>query len=265
LVGGVAGVFAVTIAALVVVSVLLVRVSSAEHVAQDRYAESDAIASFFSDMLSSVQLAEYGPEATARAVLDETAKNLDERFSDRPIVRARIKNSLGTAYGALGRFEIGEAYLFDAYSVREREFGPRSEEARQTKLELGDLYNRTNRSDEAEAVLRELVEIEQADGRVSPNVLIALANAIDDDNSRLDEAIEIYERVLVELAADGLTVSRAGYTTNNNLAIAYRIMDRMDDAARGRQPQYATRRVEVLRPRYGSSDNQLAAIRACGR
>ena len=50
-------------------------------------------------------------------------RTLDEKFSDRPLIDARLRGTIGQTYRKLGRYERAEPQLEQALEIRERVLG----------------------------------------------------------------------------------------------------------------------------------------------
>ena len=129
LVGAVAAVFAVLVAAVVVSSWLAIRARRAEAMADTRAreaqreaAKSQAVTKFMQDMLSAANPENaQGREVTVRAALDEAAKKVDAgTLGTEPAVESAVRAAIGTTYEGLGLFDAAERQLTVALDIRKK-------------------------------------------------------------------------------------------------------------------------------------------------
>jgi non-specific serine/threonine protein kinase/serine/threonine-protein kinase len=100
------------------------RAGIAEKAASTRLAESEATVNFLNEMLAAADPLSKGKDVTVRAILDESSSNIDTRFADRPLVAARLHETLGRTYSGLGVLDAAGTHVRRAYDVRLKELGP---------------------------------------------------------------------------------------------------------------------------------------------
>ena len=127
--------------------------------AETQAAIATAHLGFLSSMLRGVRPEEArGREVTLREVLDEAAAGIGGAYGDQPRVRAEVHRTLGETYLSLDRAAEARRHLEAALAVY-HELGARKEAAAlQIKQSLAAVWQYEGRVEEAEALLRELVE-----------------------------------------------------------------------------------------------------------
>jgi non-specific serine/threonine protein kinase/serine/threonine-protein kinase len=111
-------------------------------------------------------------------ILDRALQTANERFADRPLIRARLLTTIGRTYVALGLLERGEAPLATAVEVLSERAGrhdPRTLEAlhahANVRRRLGDL-------DFAEPLLTEVLEVQRDAAGGLDRASLRTANAL---------------------------------------------------------------------------------------
>ena len=133
-----------------------VRATTERRRAEHEAATHRQIATFLHDMLSSVDPAKaQGREVTMRDFLDTSAKQLADRFTDRPLVQATLHRTVGLAYRTIGVFPPAEHHLREALRIRERELGPNAVATIVSASNLALLLKECGKLDEAEAFARD--------------------------------------------------------------------------------------------------------------
>ncbi len=120
--------------------------------------EADAVTDFLTDMLGAAQPYAGGRDVTVRAVLDSTAAGLDAALGDRPLVATRVRRTIGVTYTELGLFAAAESLLKRARVDHEHLLGPDHPQSLRSAAELGDLYLKQDRHQDAAEIYRDLVE-----------------------------------------------------------------------------------------------------------
>jgi non-specific serine/threonine protein kinase/serine/threonine-protein kinase len=150
------------------------RAGIAERAASTRLAESEATVDFLNEMLAAADPLSKGKDVTVRALLDESSGNIDARFANRPLVAARLHETLGRTYSGLGVFDAAEPHARRTYEIRLKELGPDHRDTAQARNALC-LWMVTSGSSEAEARTREaLSQHEKLFGRTDPVTLASL-------------------------------------------------------------------------------------------
>lgn len=102
-----------------------------------------------------------GQTITAREVLERGAERLDAELADRPAIKARLLETIGTVYRKLGLFDQAATQLEQALDLRRRVFGEESLEFATTLQNLGELENSRGRYAVAEELFRRALELRQ--------------------------------------------------------------------------------------------------------
>ncbi len=150
------------------------RAGIAERAASVRLAESEATVDFLNEMLAAADPLSKGKDVTVRALLEESSGNIDTRFADRPLVAARLHDTLGRTYSGLGMFDAAGIHVRRTYDVRLKELGPNHRDTAQARNALC-LWMVTSGASDAEARTREaLSQHETLFGRTDPVTLASL-------------------------------------------------------------------------------------------
>lgn len=120
--------------------------------------ESEAVTNFLITMISSVDPDLSGRDVTVREVLDQSSRDIGNKFADRPIVEARLRHALGISYWQLGRHEEADRHLPAVYELRRKTLGPDHVDTLRALANVGGLRLEQGRFKEAEEALKEAVE-----------------------------------------------------------------------------------------------------------
>ncbi|HLG05482.1 MAG TPA: serine/threonine-protein kinase [Gemmatimonadales bacterium] len=174
-----AGVAAAGLVAVAVVSgavlatIGFVRATRAEKVAAREAAAAQQVTQFLVDLFRVSNPDEArGNALTARELLDRGADSIATKLSGQPLLQARMMQTLGTVYHALGLYGPARPLLTQALSIRRREQGDRDASVAETLNALGDLAREKGDFAEADSAYREALDIQE---RVlgSENVVVA--------------------------------------------------------------------------------------------
>jgi tetratricopeptide (TPR) repeat protein len=184
--------------------------------AQQQAAKSAAVSDFLAELLSSVAPEKaQGKEVTVAEVLDQAAARLADgsELEHEPSVESAVRLTVGNTYIALGRNSDAREHLERAVALRGGA-DSRDPEALEAIGALGVVYDRLGLHEEAEPLLRHVLEIRtETLGEEHPDSLAALhtlANLLYsegrfDEVERLDrKTLEIRRRVLGEEHPDTL-------------------------------------------------------------
>ncbi len=169
----------------------LVRAMNAETLAKERLvqaqheaATNDGVSRFLEDLLSmaSPEVARGRDITMLREILDRARGEVDERYSARPDLRARLHSCIGASYFALGSLDEAEAEARAARAVAEQFLPAMSPERADANLVIGMVLNDRGRPQEAVTLLRECLDIRLrvAGPEDTANAKIALAAALAD-------------------------------------------------------------------------------------
>jgi serine/threonine protein kinase/Tfp pilus assembly protein PilF len=192
---------ALTVTTIVLASLIAATVvSTSQRLAAERARdESEAVTSFLSNMLSSLEPTRRGREVTVREILDEAAAAAREEFRDQPLVRARLMTAMGGAYLQLGHFAEARPLLTEALAIRQDAFHGNDPLVAESLRLLGDLDFETADYDSSKRRLERALSIqERALGEEGPEV----AHTLNDlglvlrARGEYDAARPIFERAL---------------------------------------------------------------------
>lgn len=140
----------------------------ARDLAREEAATTQAVVSFLTDDLLAFAnpRAQGSGDLRVRDLLDAAEKNLAQRFTDRPIVRARLQRTIGGAYGSLGLIDHTEANLLPAIQTLARELGDSHPETQSARIALRDSYRIVQRYLDILPVGRAIRSAEESAGRV---------------------------------------------------------------------------------------------------
>jgi len=193
------------------------------------------VSQFIERMLTSIDPARaQGEDVTVRSIVDDAAVHLEQRLQDRPLVRARLHNTLGITYRAIGEYEPAQQQLQRAIELYEHHADLTHPIALRAANNLALLLSDRDRLDEAEALARKSLKmaIEQY-GDSWPTSISLLTNlgVILDAKGRKDEAAELYHKAMtlsrnVHGETDDATINNM-----NNYGLWLMNNGRLDEAA----------------------------------
>lgn len=91
-----------------------VEATRSEALARSRLAQADAVPDFLFQAFRQVAPGRGGTDMPAIDVLRQAAEDVDGEFSDQPLLRARLKESIGMTYRDLGREDLASEILAEA-------------------------------------------------------------------------------------------------------------------------------------------------------
>lgn len=200
--------------------------------ATNKLHEKEAIAQFLTDTVLAARTVADGPQATVVDFLDGAYAMLGNRFEDQPVAHAQMLHTFGTTYLNLAELDKAEELLVRALEMREELYGADHLDTIESRTEVATLYIDRGRGPEAEDLFRQVLEAYQA--KLEPDdpnilgILHRLANVIDDDPNRQEEALVIYAD-LVKRYEQGPGIEEA-MTTILNQGVVLRRLGRMDEA-----------------------------------
>jgi len=163
-------------------------------------------------------------DITAREVLDEGAKKLDEGLEDQPRVRARLLQTVGRVYERIGDYDNAQRFLEEGVTLRRTVVDPLDEDLIRGIENLAWIYYRREDWDTAERYAKEALEKWEAKvGKNDPalsdvlNHLGTIAYWKDD----METALGHYHRALSLVQGDEEEIVKDRLVTMNNLAITY--------------------------------------------
>jgi len=163
-------------------------------------AEAQLVTDFLKgDVLSSAGKIK-GREATVRDVLDAASKNLEDKFEDKPLVEASIRETLRMTYFDLGDFMAAAQHQKRAHRIYAEQLGEKHQRTRVAMNLLAVTYFFEGRYREAESLYEQVIEATRREKlRILTNDLslykcnLACAYA---GQGRYEEAKELLQRTL---------------------------------------------------------------------
>ncbi|MFC1766021.1 tetratricopeptide repeat protein [Planctomycetota bacterium] len=197
--------------------------------------EAQAVTDFLmNDLLASVHPEKAkSQEVTVRYILEAASGNLERKFENRPLVEAKIRQTLGLTYQKMGDHEAAEQHLQRSLQIRRTQLGEDNPSTLATINDLGLLRCYQGRYHDSELLLVKAFEGRRRIlGDEHPDTVESLANLgfqymmqarFNDGMTLSQQAFEIASRVLGEEHPVTLQ-SRAsvtlGYITTNQTAKA---------------------------------------------
>jgi eukaryotic-like serine/threonine-protein kinase len=117
----------------------MLRARHAEQVAREEAAAARGVTDFLVGLFTPVPGDVTGDQLTARQLLDRGARRASHDLAAQPLVRGRILQTVGTAYGELGLYDDARNQLDEALAARTRALGPTSLPVAETELSLADV------------------------------------------------------------------------------------------------------------------------------
>ena len=134
----------------VAASVGFVRAREAEQIATEEAATAQQVSDFLVGLFEvSDPSRAQGETITARELLEQGAGRIRGDLRDQPLIQARLLNTIGGVYEALGLYDESADLLEDAMAIRERELGPDHLDVAATAYQLGHTYRERGSFDEA--------------------------------------------------------------------------------------------------------------------
>ena len=256
-----AAIAAVLIAATAVSTWQAVRATKAEALAaeetkrtKEALADAEATSKFMTDMFTSSQPGEEkgGREVKVADVLDIAAKELETKLTDQPELRAKLQDTLGRTYYALGIYRPAIALQEQVHDYRLKTHGPEHPDTLAAVNDLAAYYFDAGRRDEALKLFEEVLALRRKVlGPEHPETLTAMNNLAASYSvaGRKDEALKMREEVLAlsrkVLGPEHPDTLRAMH----NLTNSYFDAGRKDEALKLREEVLALRR-KVLGPEH---------------
>ncbi len=209
-------------------------------IAEEERAVAQAVNDFLRDDLlrqaDSHEQADRGfdadPDLTVRVAVNRAAEQIGDRFRDRPLVEAAIRQTIGGTYHGLGEYERALPHLKRAVELRTAHLGPDHLQTVDSKGQLASLYLYLDRPDEALAPFEDVVRVRREMlGRAHPDTLDGLIGlSICYRLGRMPEAITLLEDVLRLAKANLPPNHRITLKAMTNLSNDYRIANRLLEA-----------------------------------
>jgi tetratricopeptide (TPR) repeat protein len=169
LVAGVAAVFVVLVAGVVVSTREAVRARAAERRANSEAAAAKAINDFLAnDLLAQADAGKQAgpnsnpdPDLKVRTVLDRAAAKIAGKFNQQPEVEASIRETIGETYQSLGVYPEARKQLERALELRRKVLGVEDPQTLRTARYLGVVAMDQGKYAEAESIYSQTLEIER--------------------------------------------------------------------------------------------------------
>ncbi|MHC5064570.1 MAG: tetratricopeptide repeat protein [Planctomycetota bacterium] len=227
LVGGLATLIVVLSAGIIGTSVYALRAEERSVEAVQQATRASSVNDFLNEeLLAAADPTEYSnPDLTVREVLDRAYEKLVAgRFSDQPLVRASVLETIGRSYLSLSNFERAEKSLLEAAELYEEELGARHENTLIAGLGLADTLHHQERFAEVEPMYVELrAELVEVLGEDHESVLDCTSNLAlaCDSLGDYERAIELNNWILDKTGRDADRASTDTLHTMKNLALVY--------------------------------------------
>ena len=138
---------------------------TARETAQTEAKKATAVTEFLEDMLGSVDPAQArGRNVTVREVLDRAAARVGHEFAEQPQVEASLRDTIGSTYQALGRYDDAESQLRKAVDIRRRVLGANHGDTLASRENLAVAEGAKGEFAQAETTLREILAVRKRDG-----------------------------------------------------------------------------------------------------
>ncbi|MBZ0269653.1 serine/threonine-protein kinase [bacterium] len=195
--------------------------------------ESEAVTGFLSNMLAAVDPGEEGRDVTVREVLDQAATTIGAEFDAEPLIEAKLRNTLGRSYRALGEYEAAGHHVERAMLLDQRVLGEDDPETLRSTEHLAELHREQGMYTEAEPLYVKALEgMRRVLGEEDLDVLLTEGNLgglylnqgrYDEAEPLLVHAVEGLRRLPGEEPSERLNVM-------NDLALAYKKQGRNEEA-----------------------------------
>ncbi len=167
--------------------------------AREALAEARKLSGFLVDLFE-VADPERGRDepVDVRQLLDRGAERLQDELGDQPLARALFLHTIGDIYTKMALFERAETLIAEALEIRERALPADHPDVLGSVNQLGVVYRRQNRLDEAEPLLRRVLAAREAKGGDPVAVALALNNLgnLLWSQQRFDEAQAAHQHAL---------------------------------------------------------------------
>ena len=113
--------------------------------------------SFSNQSISSVSPVAQNKNVSVNEMLDQIAPQIETELADQPEVRAQLLRTVGSAYASLGQYDAAEKNLRAGLATQTQLYGEDNPEVAATMAELGVLFFRELKYDEAQKLLEKAV------------------------------------------------------------------------------------------------------------
>ena len=202
-----------------------------------------------------------------RVVIEQAKQTITGALGGEPEVQARVLETLGRTYGALGGLEVAESLIGESLTIRRRLYGDDHVRVAETSFNLGYTLRRQDRIPEAKALMRDALESLRRHfaGRDDLQLARAITNyaGLLKDLEEYDEAEDLYRDSLAmkrRLLGPGHSETARGMS---NLGTLLEDRGRYDEAEELFRQALAIRRRELAAddPELVHSQQHLARLR----
>ena len=197
-------------------------------------------------------------DVSAREMLDRGAERIRTDLADRPLVRAKLMDTIGSIYLNLGQYEDAHANVNEAYKVRRELLGDDAPEVADSLYHLGYLARWHGDYEEGRELLTTALGVrEQQLGTGTVETALTLnqlgiLEAMDGDyqlsETYFKRSIDAYAQALGEGKAEGMR-------PRDNLANLYDMQERSEESLALRQQS-----LDQYRAAYGDDHFQVALV-----
>ncbi|MBX3382588.1 MAG: serine/threonine protein kinase [Phycisphaeraceae bacterium] len=167
--------------------------------AEQAGAQAESVTAYLADLLETATPETGGREVTVVDLLDKAAAEVPARFAAMPLIRARLRMTIGNAYRSLGRPNEAEAHLVECYEVRREHLGEKDPGTIRALANLAGLRFEQGRFDEAAQLAmrasRLFDETQGQDDRIALGVMNNMAQILG-RLGRHQEALAMQQRAL---------------------------------------------------------------------
>ena len=178
----------------------LLKARRAERVAKDEAQTATQISDFLVELFEVSDPSEArGNTITAREILDTGAEKIDLELKDKPLVRARLMNTIGEVYHSLGLYNDAQPLLEKGLAIREQSLDSDDPALAESLEGLGNLFWRKGEYEKARSLHKRALKIrEEAFGPEHDTVASSLNNLanIHHDSGDYESAKPLYERAV---------------------------------------------------------------------
>lgn len=121
-------------------------------------AEAEEVTVFLTDMLATADPFNQKRDIKVSEVLEMAAGEVDTKWNDKPLIEARLRQTIGRTYNMLGKYEESEHHLSIALDLQKQSLGTEDDAYLETATALGVNYRDQGRFTEAEALFKEVMD-----------------------------------------------------------------------------------------------------------
>ncbi len=206
--------------------------------AETRRQESETVLAFFQNNVLATarpkgQEGGLGIDVTIRAAVDAAEPTIAGSFTDKPLVEAALRSTLGLTYLYLGETELAIRQHERARQLYESKMGREHPDTLTSMNNLATAYADAGRLDEAVKLHEETLKLRKKKlGQDHPNTLMSMGNLAVAymETDRLDKALPLLEKTFEAFHRKQGKDHPDTLTSMNNLARAYDDGGRLEEA-----------------------------------